>query len=105
MSNGETLEKIKLTVQALLPGARVLLFGSRARGDEDKFSDFDLLIITPETFEPGEKVRWSSKIGKALVKAIHAPVDVLLNSEDEINIKRKLPGHVVKWAIKEGVPL
>ena len=33
---------------AAAPGARVILFGSRARGDERPGSDLDLLVIEPD---------------------------------------------------------
>ena len=53
-----------------LPGARILLFGSRARGDDDRYSDYDLLIITPKTFTPLEKIKWSTDLDKAIVNTI-----------------------------------
>lgn len=105
MTTQNKLTTIKQTVQSFLPDARVLLFGSRANGNEDAKSDFDILIITKQTYPPYEKIGWCSKIDKALVKSIQAPVDVLLNSEEEISIKRELPGHIIRWAMKEGVYL
>ena len=42
----EILLKIKKTVSELDPEARIILFGSRARGDYGKESDWDLLILT-----------------------------------------------------------
>jgi len=48
----------------LYAGARVVLFGSRARGDYDSLSDYDLLVITPLTLNADEKIMWSSKIDK-----------------------------------------
>jgi predicted nucleotidyltransferase len=97
--------KIRQTVLSYLPGARILLFGSRARGDQDRFSDYDLLIITPTTFTPQEKIFWSSRLDRAIVGAIKAPVDLLLNSEEEIRQKQELPGHIIRSAIREGVAL
>jgi len=105
MTNKAILATIKSTVKSYLPDAKVLLFGSRARGDEKDGSDFDLLIITPKTFTPREKISWCSLLDKALVKSIHAPVDVLFNSQDEVNVKKDLPGHIISWAMKEGVAL
>lgn len=92
-------------VQSCLPGARTILFGSRARGEQDRFSDYDLLIITPTTFTPQEKIDWSSRLDRAIVGAIKAPVDILLNSEEEIRQKQELPGHIIRSAIREGIPL
>ncbi len=40
------LSLIKSKVQAIVPGAKVLLFGSRAYGVPTKESDWDILILT-----------------------------------------------------------
>ena len=96
---------IKGTVLSYLPDARVLLFGSRARGMEDSQSDYDLLVITPQVFTKKEKISWSGKMHQSIVKAIHAPVDLLLYSEEEIHQKQELPGHIVRSAIREGIAL
>ncbi|WNJ20702.1 nucleotidyltransferase domain-containing protein [Pontibacter sp. G13] len=42
------LKSIKSSVLALSPQAKVILYGSRARGDAHEQSDWDLLILTPE---------------------------------------------------------
>ena len=78
---------IRETVQLNLPGARVLLFGSRARGDYDRFSDYDLLIITPETLPDQKKIKLSTLLNHAIVNALKIPVDLLINSEDEVREK------------------
>jgi len=96
---------IRNAVQACLPGARIVLFGSRARGDHDARSDYDLLIITPTTFSPQEKIYWSTQLDRAIVDAIHVPVDLLLNSEEEVRQKQQLPGHIIRSAIREGVAI
>jgi predicted nucleotidyltransferase len=38
----------KRLIQSLLPGATVLLYGSRARGTADPESDWDLLVLTDQ---------------------------------------------------------
>jgi predicted nucleotidyltransferase len=105
MNTSAVYKQIRQTVHDCLPGARILLFGSRARGDGDSYSDYDLLIITPETFTPQEKIKWSSRLDRAIVKAIKAPVDLLLNSEEEVSQKQELPGHIIRLAVKEGIAL
>ena len=105
VNSATVYDTIRHAVQVCLPGARVILFGSRARGDHDRNSDYDLLIITPETFAPQEKIDWSTRLDKAIIDAIRVPVDLLLNSEEEVRRKQELPGHIVRTAIREGVLL
>lgn len=42
----EITSKVKQTVKEFDPNAEVILFGSRARGDYKKDSDWDFLILT-----------------------------------------------------------
>ena len=104
--NGNVIyDNIKRTVLFYLPGSRILLFGSHARGDNNNHSDYDLLVITPNMQSHKEKLSWSSQLDRAIVKAIHAPIDLLIYSEDEILQKQLLPGHIVRTAITEGIAL
>ncbi len=105
MNNAGIYDLIRQTVQLNLPGARVMLFGSRARGDHDSKSDYDLLVITPTTLEPRQKIRWSTLLNKAIVNTVKIPVDLILQSEEEISEKKELPGHIVRSAMKEAIVL
>ena len=60
-SRKEILFKIKNAVSELDPKARVILFGSRARGDYGKESDWDLLILTsiPATEDIKRNLRYN----------------------------------------------
>ncbi len=46
MKKEDFLEKIKLAVLSVDGGAEIILFGSRARGDHKKDSDWDVLVLT-----------------------------------------------------------
>jgi len=105
MVNQSIQNTIKATVHSVIPDARVLLFGSMARGDANKDSDYDVLVIIPKTLPPREKLGWRSKIQKALVYALDASVDVLLNSEEEVQRKKAIFGHIISAAVEEGVEL
>jgi len=63
------------------------------------------LIITQQTFAPREKIKLSTLLNHAIFKALEIPVDLLINSEEEVREKQDLPGHVVRTAIREGVLL
>jgi len=105
MGTATIYDTIRSVVHSYLPGTRILLFGSRARGDWDSKSDYDLLIITPQTFAREDKIYWSTVLDRAIVNALHIPVDILLNSEEEVFQKQELPGHIIRFAIREGVAL
>lgn len=105
MDKERAYNSIKKIILSLLPDARILLFGSRARGTEDKHSDYDLLVITPQMFSRDENLSWSTKLHWALVRAIHAPFDLILCSEEEVQTTKELPGHIVRTALREGISL
>lgn len=105
MSNQEIHDKIKSVVHSFLPGAQVLLFGSRVKGQTYKDSDYDLLIVTDKAFWLKEKLNFSSKIRKALVWALNVPFDVLLKDTDEIERYKNAKGHIIYYALKETVAI
>jgi len=105
MKSQGTLNTIKSTVNSFLPDSKVLLFGSRARGEGNSQSDYDLLVVTSGAFAPRVKMNWENKIRKALVYSLNLPFDVILQSQSEIDEKRNLAGHIVHYAMKEAVEI
>ncbi len=105
MNNQDTLNKIKDTVHSYLPDARVMLFGSHAKGTANKHSDYDVLVITKTTMPIREKRNLRGKISWALVENIDAPFDVLCHSEEEVNEYKNWYGHIVHYAMQEAVEL
>ena len=99
------LIEIKSTVQRCEPEADIVLFGSRARGDADNYSDYDLIIITAKAYSEKEKRSKRALLNRKLVDAIQSPVDILLTSKHEFEIKSTLPGHVFRTAAREGILL
>lgn len=81
---------------------KVILFGSRARGDNTPESDLDLLIIQKEDFT-GNRNRWKEtiKIRKAL-KNYRLSMDILIFSESEVNYWKDSLNHIIPACLKEG---
>jgi len=82
----------------------IILFGSRARGDYNEDSDYDILIVTEETFPFKEKIRISEAVRDQVVK-LHIPSDIIIRSHEEVDYFRDKINSVVGEAVQEGIVL
>jgi uncharacterized protein len=103
-NNLNTLSIIKETAYRYIPGCKVILFGSRAKNDSKNDSDYDFLVVTRLTIDVRKKRRLKSLIRKDLSK-FKIPADILIQSEEEINSKKEITGHIIKQVLQEGVTL
>jgi predicted nucleotidyltransferase len=78
--------------------ARVVLFGSRARGDAQENSDLDFLVIEAQV---DSKLREMVRLRDAL-PPLGVPVDVVVVSEDEASRRERVPSTLVHRALREG---
>jgi uncharacterized protein len=78
--------------------ARVLLFGSRARGDACDDSDLDFLVIEQRV---ESKLREMVLLRDAL-PPLGVPVDVVVISEEEAARRGSVPSTLVHRALREG---
>ncbi|MHB0992376.1 MAG: nucleotidyltransferase domain-containing protein [Burkholderiales bacterium] len=78
--------------------ARVILFGSYARGDASDDSDLDFLIIEPQL---QDKFREMVRL-RQILRPLKVPVDVLVYSQAEINQQQDACSSAVYWALREG---
>lgn len=58
----QLLDHIKKAVKEVEPRAEIILYGSRARGDEREESDWDLLILVPYLVDLKEEQRFRHKL-------------------------------------------
>jgi predicted nucleotidyltransferase len=78
--------------------ARVILFGSRARGDADEGSDFDFLVIESEV---DDRLTEAVKLRRAL-RGLGVAVDVIVMDEGLVERRSKVRGTMVDRALREG---
>ena len=105
MDNREKdLYHINNIVKSFISDAEIKLFGSKARNDAGQDSDYDILVITNKPFSPREKFPLKTKIRKELLK-FGIRSDILIQSKKDIEIKKKLPGHIIRGILKEAVEL
>ncbi len=103
-NNSNSLSIIREIACKIIPDCRILLFGSRARKDNAIDSDYDFLVITKETIDIRKKRALKSEMRKELAQ-YKIPADILIQSEDEINLKKEITGHILKQVLREGIAL
>jgi predicted nucleotidyltransferase len=78
--------------------ARVLLFGSRARGDARAGSDLDFLVIEKRV----ESKLQEMVLLRDALPPLGVPVDVVVVSEDEAERRGSVPSTLIHRALREG---
>ena len=80
----------------------VILFGSRARGDEKEDSDYDFVVVESMPFGNGRDRRAeATRLWKALA-GFGVSKDILVFSRDEVEYWRDSLNHVLARALREG---
>jgi predicted nucleotidyltransferase len=83
---------------------KVVLFGSRARGDERAESDVDLLVVMPDAWAGVGQRRAAVTILTAL-RDLPVAKDVVVTTPAEIARRGHLTGTVLQRALAEGTVL
>jgi len=93
-------EMWRAIVEAVHP-EKIVLFGSRARGEGGDNSDVDLLIIEKESFEHRSRRSEIARIRRALA-GFHVAKDILLFDVEEERRWCESSNHVIAQALQEG---
>ena len=92
------IQEMVLRIVAVADPEKVVIFGSRARGDDDPESDVDLLVIQ-ETDLPRPK---RSVPLYAALRDYPFPIDVVVYSPEEVEEFKNLPLSFIQTALREG---
>jgi predicted nucleotidyltransferase len=98
MDEGKLLERIVQRIVLAAQPDKIILFGSRARGDARPDSDIDILVIQDST-EPGN--RRDAALYLALA-GLNAPVDVITYTPEEVSDWSSVPQAFITTAVREG---
>jgi predicted nucleotidyltransferase len=98
MFDATVIEEAAQRLSQAAPGARVILFGSHARGDAGSRSDLDFLVVEPEVEHRGEE---SVRLRRAL-RGLHIAADVIVLSARDVEEWRDVRGSLVHAALSEG---
>lgn len=101
-SNDLTINRIKTSVFEILPGSEIILFGSRARNDDNVNSDYDLLIVIDASIQVSDRLKFQALIRKKLAEQ-NILADIIVQSRSDVERAKNFNGHIVRSALKEGV--
>lgn len=94
----DLLEEIVRRIQSISNPAKIILFGSYARGDFGLDSDLDLLVVEDEVDSTRAE---TARIYRALAD-LAVPVDVVVVRTSYVQQYGDLVGTVVRPALREG---
>ena len=96
-----TLAEIIRRILAAGEPQKIVLFGSRARGDARADSDYDLLLVEPSELPRHKR---AARYRRALT-GLNGAKDILVWTPDEVAQWRDVPNAFVTTAVQEGVVL
>jgi predicted nucleotidyltransferase len=85
---------------------KIILFGSRARGNHTSESNWDILVVVKEQLSPVKKRDIWLKIYKALHRKFpRNSYDIIIKSEQEFESEKSVVNTISSEAMKEGILL
>ncbi len=105
----KNIEKIRQIIESRaeaknLAIEKIILFGSRARMDNDNDSDFDILLVVGQDIGFEEKIALFKEINNALAGEL-IPSDIIIKTESEFSVLSRQAGTISYEAEKEGVAI
>ncbi len=101
----EIVRQMVRSIVAEVDPEQVILFGSRASGNERKDSDVDLIVIESAPFGKMRSRRLEAARLYEAVAGFNISADILVYSSDEADRWRGSRNHVLGRALREGTVL
>jgi predicted nucleotidyltransferase len=98
----EELGRLVKQIVAKVDPVAIYLFGSRARGDADHDSDYDLMIVVPDDFPVGQA---NPVTAFSLVEGRRIPMDVTMSRATRFAARRRQVGTLEYKVGREGTAL
>lgn len=98
MTTAESIEQMTQRIVTRFHPRKIVLFGSRARGDAQSDSDFDVLIVAPS-----DQPRWqrSVPVYRALA-GLGISKDIVWWTPEEIDEWQNVKTHFINTVLREG---
>ncbi|MCK5057289.1 MAG: nucleotidyltransferase domain-containing protein [Candidatus Aminicenantes bacterium] len=97
-TDSKNIKKISNHIARLFSPQKIILFGSCASGKADNRSDIDLLVITSFS---GRRRKLMVEMDRA-VSSFRKPVDIIIQTAEEYEKNRLIPGTIARYAFLEG---
>jgi len=91
-------EIVRRLVEALQP-ERIYLFGSKARGDEDPDSDYDLMVIVPDDTPPERR---QERLAYERLWGTGVAADVLVWTSERFYRRARVKASLPATVLREG---
>lgn len=91
-------EVVGRLVEALRP-EQIYLFGSRARGDNQPDSDYDIMVIVPRSDAPPHR---RAQMAHRALAGIRVAADILVWTRQEFDRFLPVPGSLAATVLREG---
>ena len=98
MTTETVIDTMVERIVARFQPARILLFGSRARGTANRWSDVDLLVVMEDVTD---KRRAAVEMRRAL-SDLQVSKDIIVTTPEEIARRGHLVGSVIRAALRDG---
>lgn len=98
MTDGALIEDARRRLAGVAPEAKVILFGSRARGEGRPSGDLDLIVIEPDFARRGEEY---GRLRKEL-RGLEVAINLVIYRRCEAEEWGGVPGSFLHRALVEG---